>query len=87
MFFLYCTLPASFVNCIMFEVYLFRIKISLPFWRRIFIDILKINPEQMDKFLELLYFFRGKVDSEFEEGIEPFRPEAKDENQSSGYIY
>ncbi len=40
----------------------------------------EINPEQMDKFLELLYFFRKKVDPEFDEGIEPFNIEAKEEH-------
>ena len=40
----------------------------------------EVNPEQMDKFLELLHFFRNKVDSDFDEGIEPFHLEAKEEH-------
>lgn len=40
----------------------------------------EVNPEQMDKFLELLHFFRDKVDSDFDDGIEPFHMEAKEEH-------
>jgi len=40
----------------------------------------EVNPEQMDKFLELLHFLRNKVDPEFDDGIEPFHLEAKEEH-------
>ena len=39
----------------------------------------RINPVQMDRFLELLRFFRRKADPEFDLGIEPFHLEAKEE--------
>ena len=40
----------------------------------------EINPVQMDKFLALLSFFRNKIDPEFDEGIEPFHLEAREEH-------
>ncbi|MBR3431359.1 MAG: hypothetical protein IKG87_14800 [Clostridia bacterium] len=40
----------------------------------------EINPKQMDKFLDLLHFFRGKINPEYDEGIEPFHLEAREEH-------
>lgn len=40
----------------------------------------EINPEQMDRFLALLSFFRSKIDPESDEGIEPFHLEAREEH-------
>ena len=39
----------------------------------------EVNPVQMERFLAILRFFRGKVDPEFDEGFEPFHLEAKEE--------
>lgn len=38
-----------------------------------------VNPDQMNRFLELLRFFRRKADPEFDLGVEPFHLEAKEE--------
>lgn len=40
----------------------------------------EINPEQMDRFLDLLHFFKSRVDPEYDDGIEPFHLEAKAEH-------
>lgn len=42
-------------------------------------DDYEVNPEQMDKFLVLLYYFQNKADGEYDDGIEPFHLEAKEE--------
>ena len=39
----------------------------------------EINPVQMDHFLSLLHFFQSKVIPEYDDGIEPFHLEAKEE--------
>lgn len=39
----------------------------------------EVNPIQMDRFLTLLHFLQDKVNPEFDEGIEPFHLEAKEE--------
>lgn len=39
----------------------------------------EVNPLQMDRFLTLLHFLQHKVNPEFDEGIEPFHLEAKEE--------
>ena len=39
----------------------------------------EVNPIQMDRFLDILSFFKQKVDPEFDDGIEPFLLEAKEE--------
>ena len=40
----------------------------------------EVNPVQMDRFLEVLRFFENKIDPEFDDGIEPFHLEAKEEH-------
>lgn len=40
----------------------------------------EVNPEQMDKFLEIYHFFGSKVDEEYDDGIEPIYIEPKEEH-------
>lgn len=40
----------------------------------------EVNPEQMDRFLDLLHFFKSRIDPEYDDGIEPFHLEAKAEH-------